>query len=1260
VRFESPEFTDLRKRLSLDEASNVTRPRYEAAELAILVAVEWLQLESGDWACGDKRYPARGWLVHYTSAGRLGHSPERAAAVLRRFDDEYRLAKKHALTGEQAAVVELDAVENHLDQEELADGGHRYMAVGSNEFGLAMRFWTLHTRPDITAPVIGEMERGQVVLVTHIARLGDLEDPSVSDGGEQCSAKTVWLRCGRSPSASERLTGPKRRPVGWTRATGRRHQVRINIKRSATFEQKKALVKALHTIPHFKSAFGGMDVKARFGRFHIYALRIIPCRANQIADHVVVSAEFLSRSTDANFLRHVRNWAAAAILRVENTLAVAANKFRLGIRKSSGTASSDANFITEFPLSKIVDLTNPQDQPESTSPLGVNILHMPVMPGQTLMLSEHQTRKRSVRDFIVPWEALRLKTQPQQTHKLSSKFVSKLKLLSTAAQRRSLAAHEGLFEDIQEWDPTMYRLSQTFSTPSTALARLFRCCAKQKMLLHERAHYQFVKATQDLALLRQKKSAEAQSAEALGHAQAYVSAAREAYARQIKRDLDADQKLFHWTVHLKETQVLIGNVLTCALDESGKLNSPQMSAAVSRCLLSSPNPIWTAFDLAEALRDQAEFPPNENCSDDVRKYNRSYAKTLQAIATSIAHALDIPKHKDKDIAAWLQPKLNFEPKIIGALNHVDKNQVELSHTSTSDASKHERDVATLQLYVGNIHAFSAGESSDSDHTQLCSELIKKFKHYGSVIDARVETDDDLPADQERSQNVFTNRSLDLTIDGQKPSGKIRKDTLWGVVTMGESEGAQKALRCVVDVNNRTLNVKMYRDCIVDKLADDDDHFKTFKHGKNVHEGVESVLQASSGKLEDRGRIDAGPLYLSICLGDINFNSVPWIMEYISMISAGALTLEEKYEPALPTGWSKGFVSRGTLEKVRVKYYRELVKQKVWPRPLFTWLFYLWCGFQVPQATFKSPTARYLFDIIMYFFFLFVFTWGVALDELDSMHMATRDLTGMALYTRIYCWLYLIGSFEKELRQLVRLGLQTYAAEFWNWVELLSPAAGLGGLVFMEYDSSEPKMAREMLSLALVMLWCRLLQLSRASETIGPLIPVILRMLAEVAKFGSVMAILIMGFSVAMFTILQPKSNEVFVEASGDGNSSSVAMNQVPTVDAEWPAQYSTLASTIKTMTLASIGEFEMDYTDAKHEMMAEALMAVFIVLMVLALLNLLITLLMRRYDEVSEEMAKQFAFVRASAVFWQQDSVLDDELPPPFNLVQMVRGLSGC
>jgi hypothetical protein len=63
---------------------------------------------------------------------------------------------------------------------------------------------------------------------------------------------------------------------------------------------------------------------------------------------------------------------------------------------------------------------------------------------------------------------------------------------------------------------------------------------------------------------------------------------------------------------------------------------------------------------------------------------------------------------------------------------------------------------------------------------------------------------------------------------------------------------------------------------------------------------------------------------------------------------------------------------------------------------------------------------------------------------------------------------------------------------------------------------------------------------------------------------------------------------------------------------------------------------------------------------VLALLNLLITLLMRRYDEVSEEMAKQFAFVRASAVFWQQDSVLDDELPPPFNLVQMVRGLSGC
>eukprot|EP01047_Picozoa_sp_COSAG01_P007499 COSAG01_NODE_286_length_19421_cov_123.895663_13_plen_1321_part_00 len=1258
------------------------------SELAILAAVEWLQLKGGEW--GPERgskYPLQGKLVRTDQRNAISGLWRGDCPTIQRFDDEYRLAKENALTDDKAAAVELDAVESHLDQEELSDGGCRYMAVGNNEYGLAIRCWTLHTRPDITAPVVAELKRGQVVLVTHMARIDNqdyLEDQtSTVESAGLGLGKTVWLRCGRAANAEERLTGPARRPVGWTRAKGRRHQIRININPNATFDQKRALLKALYAIPHFKSAYGGMDAKARFGRFHVYSLRITPRRANRIIDHVVVSAEFQSRNTAYTFMRHIRHWAVAAMLQVENT--VAKNRFR----KASDTTDTDGinnKVAHEISLSQIVDLTNPEDQPESTSRSGENIVLMPVLPGQTLMISEHQTLKRSVLDFTLPWEALKLKNQPQQTYKLSHfpTVAGKLSQLGKAVQRRNLATHESLFDGInQDWEPTKYRLSQTFGRSSTALARLFRCCQKQKLLPHERAHYMFVKSQQDLEFLRNKESSGARvSEEALANAQERETEASDACVRQLKRDADADQQLFHWTMRLKETQVLVGNVLTCALDENEKLNSPRMVTAVTRAILASPNSLWTAYDLAEAFREQADFPPNENCSDDVRKYNRIYAETMTAVATSIAYALDIPKHKDKDIAAWLQPKLNFEPGFIGASD--DQDGDEDQSLRTSESSQHEQDVEHTRekLYVHNVSALSTHTSSDDELAQRLKEL---FKAFGSVVDAQIETEDNLPADKKRCDKVFTDvyRSVD------KNNGKIlkTKEDVWGVVTMGESEGAQDALRCIVNAENgRELVVKMYRECIVDKLDEKigraikkitvmniiggklgvNGYSSALKRGKKAHGAAESALR-ESGEVEDRGRIDAGPLYLSICQNDINFNSVPWIMAYVATISEGALALEEKYEPVLPTSFSKGFISRATLEMVRVKYYRELVKQKVWPRWLFTWMFYLWCGFQVPYATFKSPTARYAFGVIMYFFFLSVFTWAVALDEFDAMHMGTSELIdradwqndridrlGLALYTRSFSWLYLLGSLEKELRQLARLGLATYTSEFWNWVELLSPLSGIGGLVLIEFDDSEPKMAREMLSLALVLLWCRLLQLSRASETIGPLIPVIVRMLAEVAKFGSVMAILIMGFSVAMYTILQPKSNEeVQTQESGVGNGSST-VRHISVIDAPWFSQFETLSQSIKTMSLASIGAFEMDYTGAKHESMAGALMAVFIVLMVLALLNLLITLLMRRYDEVSEEMAKQFAFVRASAVFWEQDSMLDDELPPPFNLVQIV------
>ena len=104
----------------------------------------------------------------------------------------------------------------------------------------------------------------------------------------------------------------------------------------------------------------------------------------------------------------------------------------------------------------------------------------------------------------------------------------------------------------------------------------------------------------------------------------------------------------------------------------------------------------------------------------------------------------------------------------------------------------------------------------------------------------------------------------------------------------------------------------------------------------------------------------------------------------------------------------------------------------------------------------------------------------------------------------------------------------------------------------------------------------------------------------------------------------------------------------------WPDDYGQLTQTIKTLLRAIFGDFSVNFGGAEYETTAELLFIAYLVMMALALLNLLITLLMSKYDEVYETMEKQFAFVRASAVHAQQDAVLQCELPPPFNLLQVV------
>ena len=206
-------------------------------------------------------------------------------------------------------------------------------------------------------------------------------------------------------------------------------------------------------------------------------------------------------------------------------------------------------------------------------------------------------------------------------------------------------------------------------------------------------------------------------------------------------------------------------------------------------------------------------------------------------------------------------------------------------------------------------------------------------------------------------------------------------------------------------------------------------------------------------------------------------------------------------------------------------------------------------------------------------------------------------------------------------------------------QLVSPFFAIFGLYLLEQGDYNALMY---LAFAATLLWLRLLQPLRGSKSIGPLIPIMIRMLFEVLKFTAVLMIMVSAWAVALHGLLQQSSNTF--EAFGNATQLGIP----------WTSEYADLTTTFKTLLRAMLGDFSTDFAYATHSSSAQLLFGLYIIAMMLMLMNLLITLLMKRYEEVDEIMHKQFAFVRASAVFWLQDAVLDSELPPPFNLLQVV------
>ncbi|KJH40657.1 transporter, cation channel family protein [Dictyocaulus viviparus] len=278
--------------------------------------------------------------------------------------------------------------------------------------------------------------------------------------------------------------------------------------------------------------------------------------------------------------------------------------------------------------------------------------------------------------------------------------------------------------------------------------------------------------------------------------------------------------------------------------------------------------------------------------------------------------------------------------------------------------------------------------------------------------------------------------------------------------------------------------------------------------------------------------------------------------------------------------------------------------------------------------------------------------------------------GIAIET--YCYLYVTGMLTERYIQFTRYGFRNYFNFWWRWFDVLLIGVFYlalhlwltGILMPMEPDlvmlsrTHWPAWDYFLIYDIYVCTGCTLglwktFYFFQLIKGIGGSVISVGRCVSTIYNYLLVMAVIMFSFAVGVNLLVQPYLNSIMVTEDGSTEKMSLRFSSIhKTLRSMYWAVYGYLDPSTYPVVAGNSGPEQAPVDHSVTSFAIEAILTFYHCIIVIALLNLMVSLLVKKADEVLENEESEFKYTRV--VIYSEFIDWSSSVPPPFNLLYII------